>query len=135
MNLRYSLDFLRRRGWLMVLACLIAAGGAYYVSSQLTPIYRATATVLVNQTKAQGGIEYNDILTSERLTSTYAELAKRRAILDEVRTKLKLSDSYDLAGAISVLPVSKTQLLRISVESANPALAASIANTTAETFI
>ncbi|HLF71099.1 MAG TPA: polysaccharide biosynthesis tyrosine autokinase [Dehalococcoidia bacterium] len=136
MNLRYALDFLRRRGWLLVLACILAGGSAYYFSMQMTPIYRATTTILVNQTQSQGVIQYNDILTSERLTSTYAELAKRRPILTEVARRLSLpTTEAELAAQINVSPVRNTQLLRIAVEDSNPARAADIANTTAQAFI
>src|SRR5688572_8368066 len=125
MDLRDALHFLRRRWWLLVLTSLVAGGAAYYFSKQLTPTYLATTTVLVNQTQAQGIIQYNDVLTSERLTSTYAELVERRAILTEVKRRLDLSLSEtELEGKISVSPVRNTQLLRISVEDQDPAIAA-----------
>jgi len=44
----------------------LAAAASYVVSHLLTPVYRASATVLVNETQVPGTIAYNDILTSGR---------------------------------------------------------------------
>ena len=136
MELRQYLEFCRRRWWLLVLLPLLAGLAAFYGSKQLTPIYEGTTTVLVNQTQAPGVIQYNDILTSERLTTTYAELAKRRPILTEVRRRLGLAMNEDgLRARLIVAPIRNTQLLRISMHDPDPERAANIANTTALAFI
>ncbi len=57
---------------------LIGGGSAYGISQLITPIYRASTTLLVNQTQTPGKIAYNDILTSERHTKTYLELITKR---------------------------------------------------------
>jgi len=102
----------------------------------VTPTYEATTTVLVNQTQSPGIIQYNDVLTSQHLTSTYAELAKSRPILSDVILRLHLNiTEKDLAQQLTVSPVRDTQLLRISAENRDPGLAADIANTTAAAFI
>ncbi len=54
--------------WFIALAALIGGGTAYGISQLITPIYRADAMLLVNQTQTPGVIAYNDVLTSERLT-------------------------------------------------------------------
>jgi capsular exopolysaccharide synthesis family protein len=115
---------------------LIGGVASYGISKTLTPIYRSTATLLVNQTQVPGTIAYNDILTSERLTSTYSKLIGQRPVLQEVVDRLDLPlDREQLAGMIDVTVVADTQLLRLSVENADPALASSIANTAASVFI
>ena len=136
MELRHYLEFLKRRWRLLLIACLVAASAAFFVSQQLTPIYSANTTVLINQTTSAGMVQYNDILTSERLTSTYAKLVKRDPILVEVRRRLNLplADGA-LDRKISVAPITNTQLLEITAEDASPQLAAKIANTTAQAFI
>jgi capsular exopolysaccharide synthesis family protein len=127
---------LKRWWWLIILGPIIAAGSAFFYSQSLTPIYRADSTLLVNQTQSPGVIQYNDILTSERLTNTYAELVERQPVLSRVIESLGLSLSErQLADRISVSAVRNTQLLRIEVEDASPEQAALIANTTAQVFI
>jgi polysaccharide biosynthesis transport protein len=136
MEIRDYIQFVRRRWWLLVLGPLVAGLSAFAVSKSMTPIYDATATMLVNQTQTPGVILYNDILTSERLTNTYAELVKRRPVLTEVRRRLGLPVTEEqLAAKVSVSTVRNTQLLRIKAEDPDPALATSIANTLAQAFI
>jgi capsular polysaccharide biosynthesis protein len=59
---------------LLLLGIALGGGASYAVSKAMTPIYRASTTLLINQTQTPGVIAYNDILTSERLTKTYREL-------------------------------------------------------------
>jgi len=136
MELARYLSLVRKWWWLLVVGTLVAGGASYAISKTLTPIYSASTTLLVNQTQVPGTIAYNDILTSERLTRTYKELIGKRPVLDDVAERLDLPFSRDkLAGMISVSVLSDTQLLRLSVESSDPALASSIANATAAAFI
>ena len=136
MELARYLSLARKWWWLLVVGTLVAGVASYAISKTMTPIYSASTTLLVNQTQVPGTIAYNDILTSERLTRTYKELIGKRPILDDVAERLDISPGrYELAGMISVSVVPDTQLLRLSVESSDPALASSIANATAAAFI
>ena len=136
MDLRTYVQIVRRRWWLLLLGPILAASVAFFVSKQMTPIYMTSSTLLVNQTQTPGLVQYNDILTSERLTNTYAQLVERQPVLAEVRRRLALPISESELGAgISVTAVRNTQLLRITVENADPRLASQIANTTAQAFI
>lgn len=136
MGLARYLSLLRRWWWLLCLGTLVAGGVSYAVSRNLTPVYSASATLLVNQTQVPGTIAYNDILTSERLTRTYKELIEKRPVLEEVVDRLDVPFGWqELAGMITVSVVPDTQLLRLSVENADPALASRLANSTASVFI
>ena len=102
--------------WVLVLGALIGAGSAYAVSQLMTPIYRATATLLVNQTQIPGVIAYNDVLTSERLTKTYRELITQRPVLEDVVERASpVTTTAELASMVDVAVVPDTQLLRLSV--------------------
>lgn len=136
MELARYLSLVRKWWWLLVVGTLVAGGASYAISKTLTPIYSASTTLLVNQTQVPGTIAYNDILTSERLTRTYKELIQQRPVLDDVIERLALPyDSRRLGSMIDVAVVPETQLLKLSVENADPAMASRIANATAETFI
>ncbi len=136
MDMRAYLQIIRRRWWLLVMGPVLAGLAAFAVSKQLTPVYSTSATLLINQTQVPGTVQYNDILTSERLTNTYAQLIKRDQIFSDVRTRLDLPLTTDqISSKISVSTISNTQLLRITVEDPSPKLAADIANTTATAFI
>jgi len=128
---KYWQTFLR--WWWLIVACtVLAAGSAYVISSRMTPVYSATATLLVQQAPAANVTDYTALLTSERLASTYAEMLTARPVLEETQRRLGLSS---LPGGVSVSVVRDTQLLSLNAESTDPELAAMIANTVAEVFV
>ena len=136
MELARLLWLVRRWWWLLALGVLIGGGSAYAVSQFITPIYRTSATLLVNQTQTPGVIAYNDILTSERLTRTYKELITKRPVLEDAVDSLALDlDAGALASAVDVDVVGDTQLLRLSVEDPVPIRARLLANALASAFI
>jgi receptor protein-tyrosine kinase len=136
MEITRYVSLVRRWWWLLVLGTLICGIASYGISKTLTPIYRSTATLLVNQTQVPGTIAYNDILTSQRLTSTYKELIEERPVLQAVIDRLNLPlSNAQLAKKMTVTVVTDTQLLRPSVEDSDPALTSNIANTAAAAFI
>ena len=136
MQLARYLRFLGRWWWLLALGAIIGGGSAYGISQLITPVYRAEATLLVNQTQTPGVIAYNDILTSERLTKTYRELIIKRPVLSQVIEDLDLALGYDeLASMTDVAVVPDTQLLRLSVEHQEPQQARLLANAIAQAFI
>ena len=105
MELRRYLDLAARWWWLVILGAVLAGSSAYLVSKRITPIYRTSATVLVDQSR-QATTDYNSILVSERLTQTYAEWLRKRPVLDEVVARLHGTvDAQALSGMVSVAPV------------------------------
>jgi hypothetical protein len=48
----------------------LRAGAALFVSQRTTPVYQASATLLVQWALCGDGSDYQDILTSERLART-----------------------------------------------------------------
>lgn len=134
MELRRYFNLLLRWWWLLALGTVLAAGSAYAVSKSSTPVYQASTTLLVDQSR-QATVDYASILTSERLTQTYAEWLKKRPVLDEVIKRLQLPmDAETLARAVDVAPVRNTQLLVVLVDDRDPARAAAIANLLPEVF-
>jgi capsular exopolysaccharide synthesis family protein len=122
--------------WFIILSALIAGAGALLVSKRTTPVYEASATLLLNQ--AQSGNtrpEYSDVLMSEHLAKTYAELLSKRPILDTVIQNLKLDTSASsLEKRIRVSVIRDTLLIIVSVEDTEPARAAAIANEIAKVY-
>lgn len=136
MELTRYLRFVQRWWWLMVLGVTLGALTGYGVSHLLTPTYRSTATLLVNETQVPGTIAYNDILTSERLTKTYRELITKRPVLEQVIEEQGLTmRPGDLEKMMDVAVVRDTQLLLLSVEHEDPQLAQVLANALAYAFI
>ncbi len=136
-DLRQYFQLIKDWIWLLVLAALLAGIAAYVTSSFTTPIYSTSATLLINQARSPSSATYQDILSSERIAKTYAELMVRQPILSEVAVQLGLDpENFDkVVTSISVTPVRDTQLIQITVEDDSPELAAGVANILPTVFI
>lgn len=139
MELREYAAIIWRWLWLILLGTLLAGGTAFIVSRRMMPVYQASSTLLINQARSPSAASYQDILTSERIAKTYAQLMTRRPILEKVAAEVGLSqEDFDLksfAEDIQVSPVRDTQLIEIKVESPSPQIAAEVANTLPQVFI
>jgi non-specific protein-tyrosine kinase len=141
MELRHYINLVRKWLWLIVLCTVLAGAAAYVLSRQQTPIYEATATVLINQARsATRGTEYADILSSERIARTYAELLQDWPVLQEAASQFGFEDDYQAMSeqyqlSVAVTPVRDTQLVKLSVEANNPEVAALVANTLPDVFM
>jgi capsular exopolysaccharide synthesis family protein len=135
MEIRQYAALIRKWIWLIILLGLVAGGAAYLVSRGSTPVYEASATLMVNQAANPTTVTgYSDILTSERLARTYANLLTSRPVMDETARRLGITPKL-LAGTVTVTPVRDTQLLEIKVEGIIPELTAQIANTLPAVFV
>lgn len=130
LDIRIYLALFWHWAWLILLATLIAAAVAYYSSSHTPPIYQASTTLLVNEAPATKTADYTTIMTSERLTGTYAKMLSNSPLLTQVITQTGLPLTTDaLKQMISAEPIQDTQLIQVSVKSTDPATAAIVANT------
>jgi capsular exopolysaccharide synthesis family protein len=136
-ELRQYLFIIKKWLWLVILATLLAGGAAYVVSLNMAPVYRASATLWISEADNPTGATYQDILSSERIARTYAELLRKRPILEGTAARLGLRnvDVEDLPFAVDVKLVGDTQLIELGVEGNYPRLAAQAANTIPQVFI
>jgi non-specific protein-tyrosine kinase len=118
--------------WLIAAGAVIAGGVTFFVSSRSTPIFRASTQLLIQQANNPTGVQWTDVLTSERLASNYARLLTTRPVLNQVAENLRLPE---VTSRIVVDPVRETQIIVLHVEDANPALATAIANDLPAVFI
>ncbi len=135
MELRGYWNLFRRWAWLIILSTAAAAVAAYAFSIRQTPIYRASTQLLVGQNAASTNLSaaYADILMSERLTHTYAQILLSRPLLEQAAAAVGI-DEID-SDSVSAQSVLDTQLIEVAVEHPVPALAAAIANALPQAFI
>jgi non-specific protein-tyrosine kinase len=112
--------------WVIVIAVIVAAVGAFVVSKLIPPVYQAKTTVLVDMAPSNKSLDYNTLLLSSQLTQTYSQMLTKTPVLEEVATRLGLLELKP--KTITAKPVPNTQLINIFAESTNPELAADIAN-------
>ena len=135
-EIRWYFSVIRRWFWLIVSCVLLGGSTAFAVTSWLPPRYSASAILLVNVASGNTTSDYNAIYASERLGLTYSQMLTQRWLMEAVIERLKLTETPDLlAKKVKAMPIKDTQLIQLSVEDTDPAKAALIANTIAETFV
>ena len=123
--------------WLVVLCAVIGGAAAFLVSLNMTPIYQAESKVMINEARTPTATNYNDILASERVARTYADLMKRDSVMAEAFVRLGLDPALveSQITAVTVSPVRDTQLVALTIEGPNPQLVAAVANTLPSVFV
>lgn len=135
MELKQYFNLVRRWLWLLLLSAFLAGMTAFMVSRQQTPIYQATATVLINQARSTAArADYNDLITAERIARTYADMLQDWPALEQVAQTTGLAPGYkqlqeNYAVEVTVTPLRDTQLVNVIVTSNNPEVATTLANT------
>jgi polysaccharide biosynthesis transport protein len=125
-DLRQYLALVWQWAWLISLAVVLTGVASFFISRQMTPVYQATTTLLINEAPSSKTADYTSLMTSERLARTYSEMMVKEPIKAEVARRLGMP-SLDGIN-ITVAPVRDTQLISISVESPDAMHAALIAN-------
>lgn len=126
-----------RRAWAILLAMLLFAGATFsYAYFMITPMYRASALMYVNNSSISVGstsVSLADLSASQTLVETYLVIMKTRLTLNEVIERAELNYTYEqLRGMISASAVNETEIFQINVVSPNPVEAEVIANTLVE---
>lgn len=128
---------LKKRMGMIALLTLLAITIAGVVSFLvLTPIYETSTQILVNQEKTDAAQAINQNIQADlQLINTYSVIIKSPAILDQVQNQLNLDMTVEeLNKKISVATAENSQVVNVSVQDKDPALAVDIANTTASVF-
>jgi len=134
MEPKHYLAVIIKWAWL-VIACVVIAGvSSYWGTRSLPRVYQAVTTVRIGQALEKANPTYQEFYTSEQLAQTYAEIVRRRPILEGVARALDLG-YIPSPGNVSASRVPQTQLLEIRVRHTDPALAQAIADEIAAQLI
>jgi len=126
------------RHWFLLILLFVIIGGCLAVFYNYTaPIKYQSSTTLYVQPKVNSNeVDYQGILTNQRMVKTYAQILKSRNIVNQVINKLKLEQTYEtFSNELSVTSQDDTQMIEISVKNEDKILASEIANALANTFI
>ncbi len=136
MDLRRQLTILRHWSWLIVACVLLASGTAYLVSSSLPKTYDGRVTLIVGQSLSAANPDYNQLLASQRLSTTYASVATTGPIMQRVISSLGLTTTPDdLRSHITAQAPANNTLIYITATDGDPQRAANIANAVANELI
>lgn len=136
MDPRRVLAIVRRRLPLLLASVALSGGLALLASSVLPKTYEATATLIVGQSLSAANPDYDQVLVSQRLSSTYAAVATMRPMLEAVVDRLGLDDpAGELARRVQADAEVNSTLLTITAQDADPGQAAAVANALADELI
>ncbi len=127
MELEQYFAVIKKWLWLIVASVLISTVSSYFGTLQMPRIYQATTTVMVGQVLEQSNPNAQDLYLSQQLAQTYADMVRRRPILEGVAEALGL-DYVPSAENVSARQVPGTQLLEIVVRDTHPERARAIAD-------
>lgn len=132
----YILSTIGKRFLLILLFVILGLGGAVFYNYGAPLIYESKTTLYVQPDVKSSEVDYEGILTNQKMVKTYTEIIKSRKIINKVKNKLDLDLSYeDIYEMLTVTSVNETEIITISVENTNKKLACEVANTTASVFI
>lgn len=136
LSLRRQLRIVQTWWPLLVGSVLLAAAGAFVVSSLQPRVYQAEATLIVGQSLSGTSPDYTALLVSQRLSTTYATVATTRPLLENVIKQLGLQETpEDLAKRVSAEAPLDSTLLTVQAQDGDPARAAALANALASQLI
>ncbi|MEO8613363.1 MAG: Wzz/FepE/Etk N-terminal domain-containing protein [Chloroflexota bacterium] len=132
MNLIDYGRILVRRGWIIVLLAVIAAGGAYFLSTRQTPIYRSIQKVLIQPAR----LDLSVTESSKALLSSLSEFLNSSYRAAEVIDQLKLDMTpTQLLGNVDIVAVPLSLSIEIGVDLPDADLANRVAKAWGERLV
>ena len=131
MEFKQYLALLGRWFWVILLGLALGAAAGLLISRMQTPVYQATAKVLVMRVpdSSASGLAY---LGDQQLAVTFSELITTQPVVDSTSSKLGFEvDPHK----ITVRQNNNSQILNVIVEDSDPQQSALIANTQVEMAI
>lgn len=112
----------RRIGTLLLVSILFGGAGFLYSTFLVTPLYSASAMMIVNSGQRSPDYVSTDQLNSAAtLVDTYSIIIKSDTVMNEVIEHLDMQDTYkSVVRGISVAAVDETQIMRITVTATDP---------------
>lgn len=134
-EIKRLIKLLSRKIWLIVLAGILGGmiAGAY-TNFYITPLYKSSAMLYVNNSSISVGdtsfdITSGDISAAKELVDSYIVILKTRETLNDVIDYAEIDRSYsEVKRMISASAVNSTEIFEVVVTSPDPKEAETIAN-------
>ncbi len=132
LSLRDILQILWKRLWVIILVALVLVGTAVGISFLQTPVYEASAKLVLGQKQSEGSIQPS--LTTgveglQQLTHTMVVAVDSRPVAEEVISRRGLqTDEQDLLAMLTVEQFEDTQFLLLSYRDTQPERARDVVN-------
>lgn len=138
-DIREFFNYLKNYILAFVVVIIVAVIGTVIYNDVIKkPIYQAQTTVVIAKSDSADGsvaTNLNDINASQKLVTTYGEIAKSELVLNKVIENLGLhTTAKALSKNLTIKPVDNTSILSITAKDLNAKLSALIANEIATVF-
>ena len=128
-----------RKWWLIVICGAVCAAAALLYSVKcITPLYRASVTIYVNNIAEdqQSNVTYisgSNLAAAQQLVNTYVNIIRSDTVLEAVAKQSGLDYSAaQIRGCMSAAQVNETEMFNVYITHHDPQMAAHIANAVAE---
>ncbi|MGL5229396.1 MAG: YveK family protein [Cetobacterium sp.] len=135
MDLFFTL--LRRWKLITLIAIPVFMAGVFFAATRPT-VYKAEVTMMVSSGRnfSAGSLESGELSVNQKLATTYAEIAKSRAILNTVIKKYDLDTTVKkLEKDVTINPVEDTELLQLTFKNGDAAMSAAVVNEIGNEFM
>jgi capsular polysaccharide biosynthesis protein len=128
MEFKQYMALLGRWYWIILLGLVLGAASGILISRGQTPVYQATAKVLVMRVPdtSGSGLAY---LGDQQLAVTYSELINTQPVVDAASSQLGFEIDVN---QITISQNTDSQIISISAQDSDPQRCVLIANTTVE---
>ena len=137
-NIKDFFNYLKRYIVAFIVFVVLAVVGVLVYDKVLKqPVYRAQTTVVIAKSEgtADSATTLSDVNASQKLVSTYGEIAKSELVLNQVIENLGLRVTVnELSKNLSIHQVDDTSIISIAVLDSKPQLSSTIANEIAAVF-
>ena len=122
--------------WIALVGIVFASATYIYVKVTVAPTYSSYTTLYVfasEDRSKSSNISSGELSSAVNLANTYKEILQSNKVMSSIAKSLKDKEGINvpastLSGMCNVSTVNDTQLMKISVTSTDPVLAAKIAN-------
>lgn len=132
----YILSTIGKWFFLIILFVMLGLSAAIFYNYSAPILYQSETSLYVEPPVTSNQVNYDVILSNQKMVKTYTQIIKSRKILSKVKQEMNLSYSIEeLGNMLLVESVSDTEIIRIKVNSIQREEASKIANTIANVFI
>ncbi len=127
----YYVMLVKRWIWVILLGTVVCGTGTYLITKIETPIYQASAVIVVNVSPTTSA----NALESIAAAPTYAQIVTNPSVLQPVLVRHSGLTLQQLTAMLTVTAPTNTQLVEIDVQNSDPQLAAQLANEISQSFV
>jgi succinoglycan biosynthesis transport protein ExoP len=128
-DLKQLFNIFKRWFWLGILGLILGGAAGIFISRIQTPVYEASARLLVMRAPDQGtaALAY---LSPAELAATFSQLITTQPVLDELSNQLGVKVDK---SQIQIQEIPNSQIIKVTADSDDPQMSANIANGLIET--